>query len=148
MIIYLIKMPLFQMIDQTMVCRDLLGHSQWCGDGGSSLGCATVLLAKLLKAAEDGLMHNGTRFTVNCSWMNLWSLSFTLDTLVSSSSHMSSKISSAAGSNSRVYCRIPAGVETQQLHIQLWYRRRPSSRYGWFRASPTLILFSGSRVSI
>lgn len=57
---------------QTMVClaRDLpclLCHSQWWGEGGSSLGWATVLLAKLLNAAEEGLIHSGTRLEFNCS---------------------------------------------------------------------------------
>ena len=56
---------------QTMVCRvwdrSLRCHSQWWGEGGSSLGCATVLLAKLLKAAEEGLMQSGTRLEFNCS---------------------------------------------------------------------------------
>jgi len=56
---------------QTMVClvcdRSLRCHSQWCGEGGSSLGCATVLLAKLLNAADDGLMQSGTRLEFNCS---------------------------------------------------------------------------------
>merc|ERR1719189_1062055 len=104
----------------------------WCGgvwgEGGSSLGCATVLLAKLLKAAELGLIQRGTRLLVIWSWMNLCSLSLTLETLVSSSSHESSNTSSAAGSKSLVYCRMPWGVDTQQAHMQEWYLSRPSSR--------------------
>lgn len=124
------------------------GHSQWWGDGGSSLGWATVELAKLLNAAEEGLMHSGTRFEFSWSWMNLCNRSFTLDTLVSSDSQESSKITSATGSKSLVYCLIPPGAETQQEHIHEWYLSRPSSRYGWFRVSATLILFSGSRVNI
>jgi len=107
-----------------------------------------VELAKLLNAADEGLMQSGTLFEFNWSWMNLCNLSFTFDTLVSSDSQESSKITSAMGSKSLVYCLMPCGVEWQQEHMQEWYSRRPSSRYGWLRASPTLILFSGSSVSI
>lgn len=57
-------------------------HSHWCGDGGNSDGCATVerkvcwlqqmrdqsrrlaYLAKLLKAADCGLMHSGMRLDI------------------------------------------------------------------------------------
>ena len=123
-------------------------YSQWCGEGGSSEGWATVELAKLLNAAEDGLIQSGTRLEFNWSWMNLWSLCLTLFTLVSSSSQASSKGSSDIGSKSRVYWRIPEEVEWQHAHIQEWYLSLPSSRYGWFSASVTLILLSGSIVSI
>lgn len=103
-------------------------HSQWWGDGGSSLGWATVELAKLLNAADDGLMHKGTRFEFNWSWMNLCSFSFTLETHVSSDSQASGKDSSDTGSKSLVYCLSPAGVETQHAHMQEWYLSLPSSR--------------------
>ena len=87
------------------------GHSQWWGEGGSSEGCATVELAKLLKAADEGLMQRGTLFELSWSWMNLCRRSFTLDTQVSSDSQESSKITSATGSKSLVYWRMPEEVE-------------------------------------
>ena len=40
-------------------------YSQWWGEGGNSEGWATVELAKLLNAAEDGLIQSGTRFEFN-----------------------------------------------------------------------------------
>ena len=108
-------------------------YSQWCGLGGSSLGCATVDEAKLLKAADEGLMQRGTRLQLIWSWMNLCNLSFTLETQVSSRSQRSSKGRSATGSKSVVYRRGPAEpaepfepeepllVLEQQLHMQEWY---------------------------
>jgi hypothetical protein len=95
-------------------------HSQWWGEGGSSLGCATVELAKLLKAAEEGLMQSGTLFELSWSWMNLCNLSFTLDTQVRSVSQESSKSTSATGSKSLVYWRMPVLVLWQQAHMQEW----------------------------
>merc|ERR1712088_156931 len=89
-------------------------YSQWCGLGGSSLGCATVELAKLLKAADEGLMQRGTRFELIWSRMKRCSLSLTLLTQVRSLSQSSSKALSASGSKSRVYWRIPDEVVAQQ----------------------------------
>ena len=71
-----------------------LHYSQWCGLGGSSLGWATVELAKLLKAAEWGLMQSGTRLVLIWSWMKRCSFSFTLATHDSSRSQSSSKVRS------------------------------------------------------
>merc|ERR1712088_464330 len=73
-------------------------YSQWWGLGGNSLGCATVELAKLLKAADEGLMHRGTRFEFIWLSINRCSLSLTLLTQVKSLSHSSSKARSATGS--------------------------------------------------
>lgn len=78
--------------------KDECFYSQWWGLGGSSLGCATVELAKLLNAAEEGLMQRGTRFEFIWLSINRWSLSFTLLTQVKSLSHSSSKALSATGS--------------------------------------------------
>ena len=72
----------------------LVHYSQWCGLGGSSLGCATVELAKLLNAAEWGLMQSGTRLVLIWSWMKRCSFSFTLATHDSSRSQSSSKVRS------------------------------------------------------
>ena len=73
-------------------------YSQWCGLGGNSLGCATVELAKLLNAADEGLIQRGTRFEFIWLSINLCNLSFTLLTHVRSLSHSSSKALSATGS--------------------------------------------------
>lgn len=73
-------------------------------------------------------MQSGTLLEFSWSWMNLCSLSFTLETQVNSDSHESSKMTSATGSKSRVYCLIPEDVEWQQAHMQEWYRSLPSSR--------------------
>ena len=54
-----------------------LDYSQWWGEGGSSEGWATVELAKLLNAAEEGLMQRGTRCEPSWSEMNLCSFCFT-----------------------------------------------------------------------
>ena len=78
-------------------------YSQWCGLGGSSLGCATVELAKLLKAADDGFIQSGTRLQFIWSWINLCNLSLTFETHVSSRSQTSSNGLSATGSKSVVY---------------------------------------------
>lgn len=67
---------------------------------------------------------------------------------VSFRSHKSSKGWAAAGSKSFVYCRNPDVVVKQHLHIQEWYRKRPSSRYGCANASMTDILLSCSLSSI
>ena len=117
-----------------------LHYSQWWGLGGSSLGCATVELAKLLKAADDGLMHKGTRLQLIWSWMKRCNLSLTLDTQVSSRSQRSSNGLSATGSKSVVYRRggppwpllpfppplappvpEPPAVLVQHEHMQEWY---------------------------
>jgi len=76
----------------------IVSYSQWWGLGGNSLGCATVELAKLLKAADEGLMHRGTRFEFIWLSINRCSLSLTLLTQVKSLSHSSSKARSATGS--------------------------------------------------
>ena len=78
-------------------------YSQWCGLGGSSLGCATVELAKLLKAADDGFIQSGTRLQFIWSWINLCNLSLTFETHVNSRSQTSSNGRSATGSKSVVY---------------------------------------------
>ena len=78
-------------------------YSQWCGLGGNSLGCATVELAKLLKAADEGLMQSGTRLQFIWSCMKRCNLSLTFETQVNSRSQRSSKGRSATGSKSVVY---------------------------------------------
>lgn len=64
---------------------------------------------------------------------------------VSLRSHKSSNGCAAAGSKSFVYCRNPDDVVKQHLHMQEWYRKRPSSRYGCANASITDIRLSYTR---
>ena len=106
----------------------LFFYSQWWGLGGSSLGWATVELAKLLYAADEGLMQRGTRLELIWSKMNRCILSLTFETQVKSRSHSSSNGRSADGSNSLEYCLIPDAEVWQQPHMQEWYRSLPSSR--------------------
>lgn len=69
-------------------------------------------------------------------------LPLTCCTDVSFRSHRSSNGCAAAGSKSFVYCRSPDDVVKQHLHMQEWYRKRPSSRYGCANASITDIRLS------
>lgn len=121
----------------------------WLGGGPVVQSCWIVYtLAKLLYAADIGLIQRGTRSRAKWLIMNLWRRSFTWDIDLNSFSQVSSNACGAVGSKSWVYCRPPQDVEAQQVHIQEWYLSRPSSRYGCARASVTVNLLSGSKASI